>query len=252
MIDIHTHILPAIDDGAKNTEETLQMLKEAEKAGFTDIFATSHYISGHYEFNKIDREYIIKAVMEKAEQKNINVKIHIGAEAYISINLPELIEKNTIPTLANSRYILFELPMNSKVMNTEHVIDRIGELGLIPVIAHPERYEVVMQDPNIVLKWIEKGALLQANYGSIINAYGSKSKDILIKLLNANAIHSLGTDTHYAGSFYTKMEEIKQALVKEIGQEKFNILSYENPKKILQNEIIEAEEPKKIKIRLFR
>lgn len=252
MIDTHAHILPAVDDGAKNIEETLEIMKEAKKAGFTDIFATSHYIPGHYEFNKVDREYIVKAIMEKARKENINLKIHIGAEAYISINLPELIEKNIISTLANSRYMLFELPMSSKAMNTEYIIDRIGELGLIPVIAHPERYEIVMQNPNIVSNWIERGALLQSNYGSIIKAYGAKSKETLIKLLNANAIHFLGTDTHCSGSFYTKMEEIKQAFIKEIGEERFNILSYNNPKKILENEIIEAEEPKKIRMGLFR
>lgn len=246
MIDMHAHILPGIDDGAKDTKETLLMLKEAREAGFTDVLATSHYVEGKYEFNKVDREYIINAITKKIEEENINIKIHVGAEGYITNNLPELIEKKVIPTLANSRYILFELPMRAKIMNVEDIIIRIHELGLIPIIAHPERYEIVKDNPNIVARWIELGALMQSNYGSILNAYGNKNKETLLKLLNADAVHFLGTDTHYKGGFYTQMNTIKSLLIKEIGEEKLDVLSYKNPKKVLENEVIEVNEPKKI------
>lgn len=170
MIDMHTHVLPKIDDGAKDTKETFEMLKEAYKAGFTDIFATSHYIEGEYEFNKIDRKYIIDAIMKKLQEENINIRLHIGAEAYISTEMPNLVQKRIVPTLANSRYLLFELPMNSKIMYTESVINNLKEIGIVPIIAHPERYDIVKKDINVALEWVKTGALMQCNYGSIIRS----------------------------------------------------------------------------------
>ena len=247
MIDMHAHILPSIDDGAVNTKETFEMIKEAKDAGFTDIFATSHYIEGQYEFNKLDREYIIDAINKKLQIENINVKIHIGAEGYISNNLPKLLEERTIPALGNSRYVLFELPMNSKIMYTENIIDSLLEKGLVPVIAHPERYSIVQSDIEIAIQWVKKGALLQCNYPSIIGTYGNNAKTTLIKLINSNAVHFLGSDAHRPNSFYTKIEGMKNEFIKEIGEEYFQELSYENPKLVLKNEHIRTRELKEIK-----
>lgn len=238
MIDMHSHILPLVDDGAKSIEETIAMLKEAEDANFTDIFATSHYIEGEYEFNKIDRQYIIEAIMRKIEQQKINIKIHIGTEAYISPNLTKLLKNKIIATLGNSRYILFELPLKAKVINIEDTINDICSLGLIPIIAHPERYDIVKENHNIVKEWVELGALIQANYASILNAYGNKNKTTLLKLLNADLVHFLGTDAHMQKSIYTKIEEIKKMYIKEIGEEKFNILTYQNPIMVIGNKPI--------------
>lgn len=251
MIDIHSHILPGLDDGAKEIQDTLKMIKEASDAGFTDVFATSHYIEGEYDFDKIDRECIIEAIMSKLEQDGINLKLHIGAEAYISTDLPKLVNNQTIPTLENSRYILFELPLRAKVMYTESIINKLNELDLIPIIAHPERYEIVQEDPNIAIEWVKSGAMLQSNYGSILGVYGVKAKETLKKLLDVKAVHFLGTDTHRPNSFYIKMDEIKKDFIKTIGNEEFDILSYINPKLVLEDKEIEIEEPKKIKTRRF-
>lgn len=251
MVDIHSHILPGIDDGASNINETFAMIQEACDAGFTDIFSTSHYIENEYEFSKIEREHIINAIMKKVEEKGINIKIHVGAEAYISNNLPQLIKDKKVATLGNSRYVLFELPLNAKVMYTESIIDELIRMNLIPVIAHPERYEMVKKEPNIVLEWIARGALMQCNYGGIIGIYGNEAQNTLVKLLKADAVHFLGTDCHRSNSIYTKMEEIEKSFIKEIGQDKFNILSIENPKSVINNEKIQIQKPNMIKNSFF-
>ena len=205
MIDVHTHILPGIDDGSKDIEETFKILREACEAGFSDVFATSHYIEGEYEFNKTDREYIIEAIMEKVAEEGLNITIHNGAEGYISNELPNLIKEGVVPTLGESRYVLFELPLRAKVMYTNEVINNLIHMKLIPVIAHPERYELIQDEPSIAIEWVEQGALLQSNYASIIGRYGIKAKETLLKLLDANAVHFLGTDNHRSNSIYTRM-----------------------------------------------
>lgn len=249
MIDVHSHILPSVDDGANDINETFKILEEACNAGFSDIFATSHYIEGEYEFNKTDREFIIEALMQKIEEEGLNIKLHIGAEGYISSDFPKLIEAGEVPTLGNSRYVLFELPLRAKVMYTSEVINKLLNMKLIPIIAHPERYEIVQDDPSIAIDWIDDGALLQCNYASIIGRYGLTAKETLFKLLDANAVNFLGTDNHRAGSIYTKMSEIKKEFIKRIGKDKFYELSEINPRCILNNEEIDIEMPKRIKKR---
>lgn len=249
MIDVHTHILPGIDDGSKDIEETFKILREACEAGFSDVFATSHYIEGEYEFNKTDREYIIEAIMEKVADEGLDITIHNGAEGYISNELPNLIREEVVPTLGESRYVLFELPLRAKVMYTNEVINKLIQMKLIPIIAHPERYELIQDEPSIAIEWVEQGALLQSNYASIIGRYGIKAKETLLKLLDANAVHFLGTDNHRSNSIYTRMEEIKKEFRRKIGRDKFYELSETNPRCILNNEEFEIEEPKKIKRR---
>lgn len=247
MIDVHTHILPSIDDGSKDIEETFKIISEACLAGFTDVFATSHYIEGEYEFNKTDREFIIEAIMQKVEEENIDIKIHVGAEGYISNELPNLIKEGVVPTLGDSRYVLFELPLRAKVMYTEEVINKLIQMKLVPVIAHPERYELIQDEPNIAIDWIEQGALLQCNYASIIGRYGMKAKETLYKLLDANAVHFLGTDNHRAGSIYTRMDDILSEYKRKIGKEKLYELSEINPRSIINDEEIDVDMPRKIK-----
>lgn len=247
MIDIHSHILPSVDDGARDIEETFKILNEACDAGFSDIFATSHYIEGEYEFNKTDREFIIEALTNKINEEGLDIKLHIGAEGYISNDFPKLIQAGCVPTLGNSRYVLFELPLRAKVMYTEEVINKLLQLKLIPVIAHPERYELVQDDPNIAIDWVEAGALLQCNYASIIGRYGTNAKETLLKLLDADAVHFLGTDNHRAGSIYTRINEIRKEFRKRIGRDKLYELSELNPRCILNNEEFEIEMPKRIK-----
>ena len=247
MIDVHSHILPCVDDGARDIEETFKILNEACDAGFSDIFATSHYIEGEYEFNKTDREFIIEALTNKINEEGLDIKLHIGAEGYISNDFPKLIQAGCVPTLGNSKYVLFELPLRAKVMYTEEVINKLLQLKLIPVIAHPERYELVQDDPNIAIDWVEAGALLQCNYASIIGRYGTNAKETLLKLLDADAVHFLGTDNHRAGSIYTRMEEIKKEFRKRIGKDRFYELSELNPRCILNNDEIDVNVPKRIK-----
>lgn len=247
MIDVHSHILPSVDDGAKDIAETFKILEEACDAGFSDIFATSHYIEGEYEFNKTDREFIIEALMQKIAEEGLDIKLHIGAEGYISNDLPKLIEAGEVPTMGNSKYVLFELPLRAKVMYTSEVINKLINMKLIPIIAHPERYEVVQDDPNLAIEWVEDGALLQSNFASIIGRYGTKAKETLHKLLDANAVHFLGTDNHRAGSIYTRMDDIKREFRKRIGKDKFYELTELNPRCILNNDEIDVEVPKRIK-----
>ena len=247
MIDIHSHIIPGADDGSKSIEDTFKMLKEAQQAGFTDIISTSHYIEGHYEMNKVDRQAWITALNTGIKQKDININLYNGAEIFVSESMCDNIKDNLIGTLNNSRYVLFELPMNTKTMYLIEIIFKLISMDLVPIIAHPERYSYIQKDPNIIVDYIEMGVLFQSNYASIIGYYGKEAQKTVKKLLQNNMIHFLGSDNHRANTIYADMDKILDELEKVISNNKIKLLTEINPRKIINDEEIAVEQPKKIK-----
>lgn len=246
MIDVHSHIIPKIDDGSSSFEESYEMLKKGAEAGFTDIIATSHYIEEYYETDSIKRHAVVEAMNKVIKENSLGVKLHTGSEIYITPNIVKLIKEKKASTLADGRYVLFELPMNSVVNYLSDVIFEIKANGLIPVIAHPERYSYVQKEPNLVVELVKNGVLFQANFASISGYYGGKAKKTLIKLLKANAIHFLGSDSHNSKKYENISEDIKK-IEKIIPHSKLEELTLINPKNILENKEINIEEVKPIK-----
>lgn len=235
-IDIHNHILYGIDDGSKSLEESIEILKQYKEMGFKDIVLTPHYIeNSNYTTNNKEKQNLLKTLKNKI--KGIN--LYLGNEVFINNNLEELLNQQEISTINNSRYLLIEFPMNQKLKTITNTIYELKIKGIIPIIAHPERYEYVKKDITIVDEWIEEGALLQANYGSIVGVYGRKTKKTLKKLLKKNKISILATDIHYPNSeIYKNIEKSKKKIKRIIGEEKLTELTITNPKKIIQNKEI--------------
>ena len=165
-IDIHSHILYNIDDGSKSLEESINIIKEHIKMGFTDIVVTPHYIENtKYIANNLTKQNILKKLKEELKKQNININLYLGNEVFINNNIEELINNKEISTINNSKYILIEFPMNQKPKDVNNIIYELRIKGIIPIIAHPERYDYVEKNPDIVNEWIEEGAILQSNYG---------------------------------------------------------------------------------------
>ena len=206
MVDLHSHILPNIDDGSSSALETFMMLKEAEKSGVTDIIATPHYILEATEQNKQDVINQIKEINQAAREQGIHVKVHPGEEIYAVPNLTELIAQDKIITLNLSKHILIEFAMHDKPRFMENLIFELCNLGYTPVIAHPERYDYVKDNVNIVSDLQNMGALIQCNYGSLIGKYGHTAQKIVIKLLKRVCISSFFDFFLTAGGFKRSKE----------------------------------------------
>lgn len=250
MIDFHTHILPNVDDGSKSVEETFELLKEAKKAGFDSVISTSHYMEGYYEVNVAEREVWINAISENLDKKGIDLKLYMGNEIYITDKIISLLEKGKATSINNSNYILFEFPLNSKPMNMYETIYEMLEYKLIPILAHPERYIFIQKEPEIVYDLIQKGVLMQSNFGSILGRYGEKAALIVKKLLENNMVHFLGTDVHKKNTIYPQVREALRVLKIIVGEEKLEELTNTNPRLVLENKRIEIDEPKNFKLSL--
>ena len=250
MIDIHTHILPNVDDGSKSIDETFELLNEAKKAGFDTIISTSHYIEDYYNVNVSEREVWINAISEILKKENNDLKLYLGNEVYLTENIMELLETGKATTINKSRYILFEFPMNTKPMNMYDIIYDMLQNKLIPILAHPERYSFVQKEPEIIYDLIQKGVLMQANYGSIIGRYGEKAQLMVRKFFENNMIHFLGSDVHKKNTIYPRITQALNEIKDIIGKEKLNELTTINPNMVLEDRKIDIDEPIEFKMSL--
>ena len=136
MIDLHSHILPNIDDGSRSIEETFNLIKEAKEVGFEGVVLTSHYMENYYETDMPEREVWVKAIKENLKAKNIDIDLYLGNEIYLSENIIELLEKRKATTLNNTSYVLFELPLNIEPMNLYDIVYEMMQYKLVPILAH--------------------------------------------------------------------------------------------------------------------
>ena len=248
MIDFHTHIIPNIDDGSRSIEETFNLIKEAKEAGFEGIVLTSHYIENYYETDVPERDMWVKAISDNLKQKGIETDLYLGNEIYISGNMMNLLIEGKASTINNSSYVLFEMPLNAEPMNLYDVIYSLQENKLIPVLAHPERYSFIQKEPELVYDLIEKGVLMQANYGSILGQYGEKAQMIVRRFLENNMIHFLGTDVHRQNTIYKRIPHALKEIEEIVGRVKLEQLTTINPQLALENKRIDIDDPEEFSL----
>ncbi|MGM9551423.1 MAG: tyrosine-protein phosphatase [Clostridia bacterium] len=195
MVDLHSHVLFGIDDGAENIEMTLEILKEAEKIGIEKIMATPHFSIGDNveEFIRI-RDERVKAVRDMIDTKGIDIKIKAGAEVYIT---DEVFGEDNLGrlTLGESRVILCEFKYHNLSPHTFlDYIDCIIDEGFIPLIAHVERYSFVRKNPGLIGALLSRNALLQVNAISLFT--DEDEGDFARELYENKVIYTLGSDVH--------------------------------------------------------
>ena len=122
MIDFHSHIIPEIDDGARELKESLEMLEEASSAGFDGVISTSHYMENYYEVSQADRKAWLNGLQYGLEEKKIGLSLYLGSEIYFTDKIISLIKEAKASTINGSRYVLFEFPMNAKPINIEDFV----------------------------------------------------------------------------------------------------------------------------------
>ena len=247
MIDFHTHIIPNIDDGSKSVEETFNLIKEAEKAGFDTIISTSHYMEGYFETSNEEKRIWINTLNQKLKEQNINVQLYLGNEIYLTKNITQLLENDRASSINNSNYVLFEMPLNAKPLDLYDIIYEMLSRKIIPVLAHPERYTFVQKDIELIYDLIDKGVLMQMNFGSITGFYGSKVQNTAKKLLVRDMVHFFGSDVHKQNTIYPQIPKILDTLKKYIDEEKIKELTEINPNLALNNKAIDIPEPIRLK-----
>ena len=214
MIDLHNHILPEMDDGSRNVEETIEMGKIAENEGISKIIITTHHRKPEYIIDKKDILEKIEFTNELFKKENINIEIFPGMEVFIDRDIPVKLKNNELLSLNNSSYLLIEFPMREKIDYIDDVLHEVKIQGYKPIIAHPERYLEVIKNPNYVNKLIEEGCYIQINASSLTGYFGKESQETAEILIKHNMVHLISTDAHKSKSraphILEAMESMKQ------------------------------------------
>lgn len=251
LIDLHSHILYGIDDGSKELENSVVMAREASESGITHICCTPHYLEPNFISNWEENEKRLEILQSRLKEENIDLELRLGNEIFITENTIDDITQNRALKLNESRYVLVEFPMVNELKCCDKIIDKLILMGLKVIIAHPERYKYVQENPDYLIPYLEKGVIFQSNIGSIIGMYGESAKQCINTLLKRNMIQALSTDAHKSNSVYKKIEKISEKMKEKISKEYFEELTLINPQKILNDEDIEIRKFKKKKKFIF-
>jgi len=190
--------MPEVDDGAQSLEESCAMARIAYESGTSTVVATPHCnVPGSFQnfiSNHLKEKF--KTLCDCIRDGNIPINVILGMEVFATDNVADKIASGEILMLNDSRYILIEFDVNDHPLHVSGLLDQIAHLGLIPVIAHPERYAFMQNDPVTAYAWKNKGYLLQLNKGSILGAFGARVRRTACEMLRLHQAHVIASDGH--------------------------------------------------------
>src|SRR5699024_3800796 len=218
MIDIHNHLLINVDDGPKSEEETLDLLNQAVGEGITDIICTPHHHSGTYNTPAdIVREKLSEE-QNIIDKHQLPVKVHPGQEIRINDDLIEELRTGEALTLAGSKYILIEFSFTELREDLDEVFTALRELGLTPIIAHPERCRPLVKNEQILARLIKEGALAQVTAASVCGEFGSDLQENSLELIQKGLIQIVASDAHHAEYRPFMSKEAFEIIENELGE----------------------------------
>lgn len=234
FIDIHTHILPGVDDGAANWQQTEKMLRLQKEQRVVDIIATPHFdIESNRQKPELIRQLVSEA-NELASKVATGVRLYPGEEVLYTPGILELYRKGEILTLADSRYLLLEFFPRSSYREIEKAVREFVGEGVIPIIAHVERYHHLLQQYDRLNELIKMGALLQMNSRSLLGGYFDKRKKMCRKMAQNGFVHFLGSDCHNACERPPAMSKSFEVLKNLSGEQEATGMVWKNAKCILE------------------
>lgn len=236
MIDIHAHILPGLDDGARNMNDSLEMAELALKSGVHTIVATPHANTGGY-FDEYDIEEYRESLREfryALDQEDLPLTVLSGMEIFTTDQVPDLVKKKELISINHSLYFLMEFPFSIQWEEMGRLLTDAIDIGMIPVIAHPERYGCVQEFPQEILRWRKRGCLIQVNRGSVFGKFGRRAKECVDILLDHHLVTCIASDAHKPYERTTFMADIKEYMEEQYSFRYSKELLYDNPLRILE------------------
>lgn len=195
MIEIHTHILPNVDDGSKSLEMSIEMIEDMISNGVTSAIATPHHLNscGFNPWSSTDKK--VEILNTEIKKHNLSFKVYTGQEIRIRDDLLNRVKSGEIQGINNSRYLLLEFSFNSVPMYCRQIIYDLLSNGYIPIIAHPERIKPIQDDINILKEFIDMGCFAQITASSITSAK-KNVKNITFEQIEEGLISFISSDNH--------------------------------------------------------
>lgn len=196
ICDLHSHTLPGVDHGADNLDTALQMLHNAEASDVAYLALTPHFDVSNIAAETLWERMQTQFSLLQEAAREIPVELALGAEVHISPRLMDILEYFRLPTINGSRYLLTEFPCLYPESRFVPALEKLLQQGYIPLIAHPERYMAVMQQPWITEQWLDMGCHLQLTGDSIMGRSGKIAKQTAMELLQRDLVACIASDAH--------------------------------------------------------
>jgi protein-tyrosine phosphatase len=244
MVDIHSHILPGIDDGAKAIEDSIELCRIAAADGIRTIVSTPHVMEFRFPNRRTTIEPPYARLSAEVQEKGIPIRVVPGAEVHVAADLIKRYKDGDLVTYDdNGRYMLLEFPFQPIISGTEDVVYRLRLAGVTPVLAHPERIEFFMDDPDRLLALVRLGALAQVTAGSLLGSFGDRSDRAAWKMVDRGLVHVVASDAHDTRHRRPAMSDAAELLSRRAGPEAARRMCEEVPAAIVEGRDIELPDP---------
>lgn len=236
FVDMHCHIIPGVDDGAKDIEETKKMLYMAHRDGIRYIVATPHFHPKRGEASHEELKHQLRLVREEAAKISDKFRIFVGHEVYFGQDIPELIKDKQILTMNGKEFILVEFAPSAGAEELQRGIQQIQMRGYRVVLAHVERYSCLRDDFSMVKYLVDTGVYLQVNADAILGNMGRTIKKFVKKLLEEELVFCVGTDAHDSKKRPPQMKKAAHYVEKKYGEEYARRIFFSNAVSMLKKQ----------------
>lgn len=207
LTDVHSHLLPQLDDGSKSLEESTQLIQQFIELGYTKVITTPHVMSDFYRNEPADILEKYNLLNAHLSNQQVKIQLEVAAEYYLDESLMARVNHNEKLLTFGSKYLLFETNFLTEPFQLKEFIFSVTTLGYKPVLAHPERYQYLVNDFKKVEDLKNRGVLFQVNIPSIIGAYSQPIKKLAIQIIEKGWVDFLGSDCHNQ----IQMDTLKEA-----------------------------------------
>lgn len=236
FFDIHSHILPGIDDGARSLEDTKKILHLAYSQGIRHIIATPHFREERFMSTLDEISLAFQEVEQLIISEGLDINLYLGQEIYFTSNTAPLLLEGEILTMADSNYVLLEFSPRTEYGYIKSGLQSVIMSGFWPILAHFERYDNLVSDWNHIDEIVNMGVGIQLNASTVTGSVFSKHTRLARKLLKYDIVDFIATDTHNYDSRGPKLNDCVIYIEKKHGKDRVNRLLYENPMKLINNE----------------
>jgi protein-tyrosine phosphatase len=234
-IDLHCHILPAIDDGAANLAVSLGMARASAGAGVTAIACTPHILPGLYNNSGSGIRLAVQQLQRALSEEGIPLRLVTGADNHMTPSFEEGIRSGHLLTLADSRYVLVEPPHHSAPVRLEDFFFGLLVAGYVPILTHPERLNWIKPNYPLIQRLVRAGAWMQITSGSLTGAFGRSAQYWAERMLDDGVVHLLATDAHDAKLRPPNLREGRDRAEKRVGAVEALHLTETRPSGVLAN-----------------
>lgn len=250
MIDIHCHILPDVDDGARTMEEAIEMARAAVEDGIQTVVATPHHYNGHYINERQEIQAAVSTLRAELAERSIPLQVLCGQEIRLYERMLDDYDSSKLQLLHDSDYLLVEFPSHGIPSFADEIFHELHLLGKIPIIAHPERNKAIAEDPDKLLAFISNGALAQVTSHSVSGGLGRKLQQQSLELCRRNLIHFVSSDAHNNRNRPFMLSEAYR-IIREQASPDMEAYLVDNAECIVSNRLLDKREPLRAKRKWF-